>query len=79
MIKVFTKNANGNIELSPKELQELLDQNYWDGYREGLKSNYIYASPKDYWTCSSSTTCDHTVVDFDYNSPNRIIVSANED
>ena len=43
MIKVFTLNKNGKIELTKKELEQLLNESYWDGYRN---NNY-------YWTYTS--------------------------
>ena len=33
MIKVFTTNKDGKIELTKEELQALLDEAYWDGYK----------------------------------------------
>ena len=40
MIKVFTLNKNGKIELTKKELEQLLNESYWEGYRDN----------KNYWT-----------------------------
>lgn len=73
MIKVFTTNKNGKIELTKDELKALLDEAYWDGYR-AHNGSYIYTSPtvapyKRNITCGSSATnvtltntvCDHTV------------------
>lgn len=31
MIKVFTTNKNGKIELTKDELKKLLDEAYWEG------------------------------------------------
>ena len=44
MIKVFTLNKNGKIELTKKELEQLLNESYWEGY---VNSNhyYTYCSP----------------------------------
>ena len=59
MIKVFTKNKNGKIELTEKEIKELLDESYWEGYRSANKS-YTYISPYPSWwspyTYNSSST-----------------------
>lgn len=44
MIKVFTTNKNGKIELTKDELKALLDEAYWDGYR-AHNGSYIYTSP----------------------------------
>lgn len=60
MIKVFTTNKNGKIELSKEELKALLDEAYWDGYR--AKANtYTYTSPGilrnlDPYYCSVSSS-----------------------
>lgn len=44
MIKVFTLNKNGKIELTKKELEQLLNESYWEGYRNN--NNYwTYTSP----------------------------------
>lgn len=63
LIKVFTKNANNKIELSEKELKDLLDEAYWDGYystQHGI--TYTYTSPKLRWepyvfTNNTSSEC----------------------
>ena len=47
MIKVFTTNKNGKIELTKDELKNLLDEAYWEGYRAN-SSTYIYNTPS--WT-----------------------------
>ena len=44
MVKVFTLNKNHKIELTEKELKELLDQVYWEGYRDN-SSSYTYSTP----------------------------------
>lgn len=60
MIKVFTTNKNGKIELSKDELKKLLDEAYWDGYRAN-SNMYVYNSPSVWspykWevTCSNAT------------------------
>ena len=45
MIKVFTLNKNGKIELTKTELEQLLNESYWEGY---INSN-------NYWTYTSPT------------------------
>jgi len=57
MIKIFTLNKNHKIELTEKELKELLDSAYWEGYTQNNKT-YTYTSPN--WT-PYITTCasDH--------------------
>ena len=47
MIKVFTLNKNGKIELTKKELEQLLNESYWEGYRNN----------NNYWTYTSPTPC----------------------
>jgi hypothetical protein len=44
MIKVFTLNINGKIEISEEELRKLLDDSYWEGYYDSGKS-WVYTSP----------------------------------
>jgi len=44
MIKVFTLNEHGKIELTEKELKELLDEAYWDGYK--AHTTITWATPK---------------------------------
>ena len=46
MIKVFTTNKDGKIELTKDELKALLDEAYWDGYR--ANGHYIYSTPVTY-------------------------------
>ena len=43
MIKVFTTNKDGKIELTKEELKALLDEAYWDGYRS--HNNWVYSTP----------------------------------
>lgn len=42
MVKIFTKNKDGKIELTEEELKSILDESYWEGYR---KSIFYYATP----------------------------------
>lgn len=62
MIKVFTLNKYGNIELTEEELKKLLDDAYWDGYRDGGKT-YTWSSPTTWspYTWTSSTTQSATI------------------
>lgn len=62
MIKVFTVNKNGKIELTEKELKKLLDEVYWEGYRDNNKT-WTYTSPLTYpyytyTTATSTNTID---------------------
>lgn len=45
MIVLFEKNANGKIEFTKEELEELLEKARQEGVREGSKPNYIYTTP----------------------------------
>lgn len=49
MIKVFTANKNGKIELTKDELKALLDEAYWDGYKAN-NHVFIYNTPNWNWT-----------------------------
>ena len=50
MIKVFTLNKNGKIELTKTELEQLLNESYWEGYNN--RNNYwTYTSPAPYKQC----------------------------
>lgn len=59
LIKVFTKNKNDKIELSEKELKELLDEAYWDGYKANNHTTWTWQTPSinwsPYYTTSTST------------------------
>ena len=44
MIKVFTTNKDGKIELTKDELKKLLDEAYWEGYRAN-STIYTYQTP----------------------------------
>lgn len=46
MIKVFTLNKNGKIELTEKQLKKLLDDVYQEGYRDN--KHYTWSSPMTY-------------------------------
>ena len=58
MIKVFTTNKNGKIELTKEELKELLDEAYWDGYKANNQLYYTYTTST--WTPYSTTCKDNT-------------------
>ena len=45
MIKVFTLNEKGKIELTKDELEQLLNESYWEGYRNN-NNCWTYTSPK---------------------------------
>lgn len=64
MIKVFTVNANGKIQLTKEELQDLLNEAYWDGFSNGNKSTtYTYSIPTTpyyTWTTANMGIGDST-------------------
>ncbi len=57
MIKVFTLNKNGKIELTEKELKQLLDNVYWEGYKDNNKS-WTYMTPLTYPYYSTTISTD---------------------
>lgn len=76
MIKVFTTDKKDQITLTTKELKELLDEAYWEGYRANNKT-YTYTTPNwNPWTITYSGTnatltcnsADHTTIDVDGNN-----------
>lgn len=59
MIKVFTTNKEGKIELTKDELKSILDEAYWDGYR--ASHSYTYYTPlwtPYQWTINTSNSVD---------------------
>jgi hypothetical protein len=55
-IKVFTTDQKGYITLTQKELQELLNEAYWEGYNEGNRSIPTYPNRPNpyYWTTATN-------------------------
>lgn len=54
MIKIFTTGKDGKISLTGKELKELLDEAYWEGYRANSHT-ITWTTPS--WTPYYYTTC----------------------
>ena len=56
MIKVFTLNKNGKIELTKDQLQSLLNDAYYEG-KFGTVTTWTYTSPSitPYYTWTGST------------------------
>lgn len=85
MTKVFTVNKNGKIELTKEELQKLLDDSYWEGYRANT-GTYVYTSPVHWWNpwsvtyCNSSDTVASSTIDANYASisSDKISISLND-
>lgn len=68
MIKVFTLNKNNKIELTKKELEQLLNESFWEGYNK--RNFYVYNSPSintplittaPYYTCSTTNQGTTTI------------------
>lgn len=53
MVRVFTTNKKGNIELSKDELKELLDNAYWEGYH--ANHTWVYSTPSTISNATPST------------------------
>lgn len=47
MIKIFTRDSDGKVSLTPEELKDLLDEAYWEGYKANCKT-VTYTIPN--WT-----------------------------
>ena len=59
MIKIFTTGKDGKVSLTGKELKELLDEAYWEGYRANSHTITWTTpswSPYYYTTCSDGCT-----------------------
>ena len=65
MIKVFELNKNKKIELTKEELENLLNQAYWEGYRN--KNTWTYTTP-NYRTGMNCTNSPYTISAGDINS-----------
>ncbi len=81
MIKVFTKEKDGKIHLTEKELKELLDEAYWEGYRTYTHS-WVYQTPNwsPYTWCSttaSSTITSNTDSNLTKTAADKITISSN--
>ena len=55
IVKVFQKNKNGKIELTKEELETLLNEIYWDGYRANSTWTWTTPSYPIYTTTNSKT------------------------
>lgn len=56
IVKVFQTNKNGKIEFTKEELETLLNEVYWDGYRNN--STWTWTTPLSYpiYTTTNSKT-----------------------
>ena len=69
MIKVFTLNKNGKIELTKRQLEQLLNESYWEGYNN--KKNI-------YWTYTSPSITSVPIATIKTNSHNPYTISSND-
>ena len=77
MIKIFTTNKDGKIELTKEELKNLLDDSYWEGYSAN-NHTYVYNTPNwtPYrWTVSGTNT---TITSNAFPNDASNMVNANE-
>lgn len=77
MIKVFTTDKNGKITLTAKELKELLDEAYWEGYRNNNHS-WTYTTPS--WSpYYYTTTTDNITISTSADAkPNTVTINASD-
>ncbi len=61
MIKVFTLNINNKIELTKEELEQLLNESFWEGYRLHNNSNWVYTTPFT-WSTTQNFTYDTNTI-----------------
>lgn len=73
LIKVFTKNISGKIELTEEELRKILDEAYWEGYNSRRLSDTITWTSPNWWeqqpyytitTTSSNVTIRSPEIDY---------------
>lgn len=85
MIKVFTTNKNGKIELTKDELKKLLDEAYWEGYRAN-SNTYTYHTPNWDPYCWNTTTaatsgtgtgCVSTITNSSNDVPSTLTLESN--
>lgn len=57
--KTFVKNINGKIEFTERELSEILDEIYRDGYKAG-KGQEIFTYTTPYWWNINKPTWTYT-------------------
>lgn len=56
-IKIFCPNVNGKLEFTKEELENLLNEAYNDGYRDGsFSKTWTYTYPTITYNSSGSTT-----------------------
>lgn len=58
IVKVFQTNKNGKIEFTKEELETLLNEVYWDGYR--ANSTWTWTTPLSYPTYTATNLKQNT-------------------
>ena len=82
-IKVFTTDKNGKISLSKDELQEIINEAYWEGYTNGSKDGKTWTvstpwtTPYYTWTTTTSGSSSITIGADDSITNNSITIDAN--
>lgn len=83
-VKIFYPNQNGNIELTKTQLEQLLEEAYDEGYRNGqlLPSWSISTTPSV--TLNDNTATKHnwntyTVSSSDVNNGSPVVIEFNKD
>ena len=66
MIKIFTTTKEGKISLTKKELEDLLNEAYWEGYNSNRTTTitYPYNPLNPYYTLSSNGTLTVNATDY---------------
>ena len=75
MIKVFTLNKNGKIELTKEELEQLLNESYWEGYRNNSNRYWTYTSPSI--ISATGITCNPYTIKADALTSDSITIKTN--
>lgn len=83
-IKVFTTDKNGKICLSKDELQEIINEAYWEGYNNGAKNGNtwtISTTPwvtTPYYTWSTTTNGSASITIGTDNMATSTIINTND-
>lgn len=66
MIKIFTTTKEGKISLTKKELEDLLNEAYWEGYNSNRTTTitYPYNPLNPYYTWSSTGSLTINATDY---------------
>jgi len=81
MTKKFNLNKKGKIEFTPDELKKLLDEVYWEGYKDNSfiykTPNYSYTGtpyyPTDIWYTTTTSTDSNIIT---YSTSNSTLTDA---